>query len=55
MTKHIIFIQVQERPGIIEAEVIEDATIGELRKAINDRRAPAIGEVHLYFTTDQPL
>ena len=34
MTKYIIFIQVQERPGIIEAEIIEAATIGELRKAI---------------------
>jgi len=34
MTKHIIFVQVQERPGIIEAEVSESATHGDLRKAI---------------------
>jgi hypothetical protein len=34
MTKHTIFIQVQERPGIIEAEVTEALTLGDLRNAI---------------------
>ena len=34
MSKHIIFIQVHERPGIIEAELTEAATLGDLRKAI---------------------
>jgi hypothetical protein len=34
MRQNIIFIQVHERPGVIEAQVVEAATLGDLRKAI---------------------
>lgn len=34
MSKPIIFIQVQGRPGILEAEVPEAATLGELHEAL---------------------
>jgi hypothetical protein len=34
MKQHIIFIQVHERPGVLEAEIIEAGTLGDLRKAI---------------------
>jgi hypothetical protein len=40
MSKPIIFIQVQGRPGILEAEVPEAATLGELHEALAAVGAP---------------
>ncbi|WP_407123442.1 hypothetical protein [Bradyrhizobium sp. STM 3561] len=56
MTKHIIFIQVQERPGIIEAEVIEAATIGELRATIEAVGVALDAETHIFIDeAEEPL
>ena len=56
MTKHIIFIQVQARPGIIEAEVIEAATIGELRAAIEAVGVALDAETHIFVDeAEEPL
>lgn len=33
MTKHIVFIQVQGKPGIVEGEVAETASLGDLHDA----------------------
>lgn len=56
MTKHIIFIQVQERPGIIEAEVIEEATIGDLRAAIEAMGVALDAETHIFIDeAEEPL
>jgi hypothetical protein len=56
MTKHIIFIQVQERPGIIEAEVAETATIGELRAAIEAVGVALDADVHIFIDeAEEPL
>jgi hypothetical protein len=56
MTKHIIFIQVHERPGIIEAEIIEAATIGDLRKAIEAVGVVLDAETHIFIDeAEEPL
>lgn len=34
MSNKVIFIQVHERPGVIEAEVVEFATLGDIHKAL---------------------
>ncbi|MBP0114456.1 hypothetical protein [Bradyrhizobium vignae] len=56
MTKHIIFIQVQARPGIIEAEVIEAATVDELRAAIEAVGVALDAETHIFLDeAEEPL
>lgn len=56
MKHHIIFIQVHERPGVIEAHVVEAATLGDLRKAIETAGVPLDAELHIFLDeTEEPL
>jgi len=49
MSKSIIFIQVQGRPGIIEAEVPESATLGELHEALAAAGAGVDAETFIFI------
>jgi hypothetical protein len=56
MTKHSIFIQVQDRPGIIEAEVSETATVGELRKAVEATGVTLDADISMFIDeAEEPL
>jgi hypothetical protein len=53
MTHNIIFIQLHERPGVIEAQVIESATLGDLRKAIEAAGVLLDAELHIFLDEEQ--
>jgi hypothetical protein len=56
MTPNIIFIQVHERPGVIEARVIETATLGDVRKAIEAAGVVLEAEMHIFLDeAEEPL
>ena len=56
MKQHIIFIQVHERPGVIEAQVVEAATLGDLRKAIEAAGVLLDAELHIFLDeAEEPL
>jgi len=56
MTQNIIFIQVHERPGVIEAQVIEAATLGDVRKAIEAVGVVLEAEMHIFLDeAEEPL
>lgn len=53
MTQNIIFIQVQDRPGVIEAQVIEAPTLGDVRKAIEAVGVLLEVEMHVFLDEAQ--
>jgi hypothetical protein len=56
MKQHIIFIQVHERPGVLEAEVVEAGTVGDLRKAIEAAGVLLEAERYIFLDeADEPL
>ena len=56
MTQKIVFIQVHERPGVIEAQVIEAATLGDVRKAIEAVGVLLEAEMHIFLDeAEEPL
>lgn len=56
MKPHIIFIQVHERPGVIEAQVVEAATLGDLRTAIEAAGVLLDAELHIFLDdAEEPL
>ena len=56
MKQHIIFIQVHERPGVIEAQVVEAATLGDLHKAIEAAGVLLDAELHIFLDeAEEPL
>jgi hypothetical protein len=56
MKQHIIFIQVHERPGVIEAQVAEAATLGELRQAIEATGVLLDAALHIFIDeVEHPL
>ncbi len=56
MKQNIIFIQVHERPGVIEAQVVEAATLGDLRKAIEAAGVLLDAELHIFLDeAEEPL
>ena len=48
MSKPIIFIQVHGRPGIVEAELSEAATLGELQDALETAGVPIDAETFIF-------
>jgi hypothetical protein len=48
MSKPIIFIQVHGRPGIVEAEMSEGATLGELQDALKTAGVPIDAETFIF-------
>ena len=56
MTQNVIFIQVHERPGVIEAQLIEAATFGDVRKAIEAVGVVLEAETHIFLDeAEEPL
>jgi len=56
MKQHIFFIQVHERPGVIEAEVVEAATLGDLHKAIEAAGVIVDAELKIFLDeAEEPL
>jgi len=49
MPKPIIFIQVHGRPGIVEAELAEAATLGELQDALKAAGVPVDAETFIFI------
>lgn len=56
MSRHNIFIQVEDRPGILETEVAEAATVGELRKAVEAAGVILDADHHIFVDeAEEPL
>jgi len=56
MKQHIIFIQVHERPGVIEAQVVEAATLGDLHRAIEAAGVLVDAELNIFLDeAEEPL
>jgi hypothetical protein len=56
MSKQLIFIQVHGRPGVLEAELSEAATLGELHKALAAAGIAIDAETFIFMDeADEPL
>ena len=56
MKQNIIFIQVHERPGVSEAQVVEAATLGDVRKVIEAAGVLLDAELHIFLDeAEEPL
>ena len=49
MSKLVIFIQVQGRPGILESELSEAATIGELHDALTSLGVEVVADIFVFI------